>query len=718
MALLGRIRQYGVVMMVLIVIAVFGFLFMDISSVGRGFGGPSNVLGSVNGTNITRDDIEAYVDEFKGMGYKDDEQTRAAAWNEIVTDLIFKAQSKKLGMSISDKELSDMFVGENLSPVVVNAFGGQADRAQIEQSRNDYLQRAKKSISKLNEQERVFVNSFKNLENKAMSERLASKYLNMLSKSNYTPTWMTNSEYTRNSRNYDFKYVSVLYSDVPNSEVKVSDDDMKAYIKENAKKYQKEANVSLEYITFDITPTQEDSTIYLAKMTKIAEDFKTATNDTMFAASNKGNLDTRYTTKADFADADTHKIAVFAKTKGDVYGPYIDNYGNYKVVKIIETKDMPDSVKCRQIFRPANARDINSLRSQKVLLDSLVVLLKTKKANFDSLALQNSMDMTSNTSGGNIGWRKKGDPYGQAFEDSLLQSIKKDSFAIIQSNEGLHLVQITDVRIGKEKGFKLVTILEPIIPSTKTEDIVEAKATEFMAKYRTLSSLQEAVKKDPSLKKFSAYGKTINDFSLNDIMGSIAVDVIRWAHKTAKVGEVAGQVYPVSDPQNNYISKVIIPVLVSKTPKGLASIEDPSVKLEVETAVRNKKKAELIAKKLEGTTSLEAVSAKYSNAKVETASSVSYASPQVPGIGLEPRVLGTADAIAANKVSTPISGNQGVYLIQVTSKREGPAITNVDMVRKGISEKMLAAQPNQLRGVLSEVLKEKLNVKDKRAAAY
>jgi hypothetical protein len=201
-------------------------------------------------------------------------------------------------------------------------------------------------------------------------------------------------------------------------------------------------------------------------------------------------------------------------------------------------------------------------------------------------------------------------------------------------------------------------------------------------------------------------------------MGSIAVDVIRWAHKTAKVGEVAGQVYPVSDPQNNYISKVIVPVLVSKTPKGLASIEDPSVKLEVETAVRNKKKAELIAKKLEGTTSLEAVSGKYSNAKVETASSVSYASPQVPGIGLEPRVLGTADAIAANKVSTPISGNQGVYLIQVTSKREGPAITNVDMVRKGISEKMLAAQPNQLRGVLSEVLKEKLNVKDKRAAAY
>jgi hypothetical protein len=328
------------------------------------------------------------------------------------------------------------------------------------------------------------------------------------------------------------------------------------------------------------------------------------------------------------------------------------------------------------------------------------------------------MDMSSNAKGGDIGWRKKGDPFGQGFEDVVLQSTKKDSFAIIQSNQGIHLIQVTDLRIGKEKGLKLATILEPIIPSTKTEDVVESKATEFMAKNRTLAAIQEAVKKDPSLKKFSAYGLSVNDFQINDVNGSIAVEIIRWAHKTAKVGEVSGQVYPVSDAQNNYISKVIVPVLISKTPKGLASIEDPSVKLEVETAVRNKKKAEIITKKLQGVNSLDAVSSKYSSAKVETASMVSYASTEVPGIGLEPMVLGTADAIAANKVSAPIVGNQGVYLIQVSSKREGPALTNADMVRKSVSEKMLAADPNQLRNSLSEALKEKLNVKDKRSESY
>ena len=718
MALLGRIRQYGVLMMVLIVVAVFGFLFMDVSSVGRGFGGPSNVLGSVNGIDITRDDLEAYVEDYKGMGAKDDERTRSIAWNEIVTDLIFKTQSSKLGMTISEKELNDMFVGENLSPIVVYAFGGQADKANIEQNRNQYLQLLRKSPSQLNENEKAYIQSWKNLEKKAASERLSSKYINMLSKSNYSPTWLTNSEYTRNTRNYDFNYVRVLFSDVPNNEVKVTDEDMKAYIKENAKKYQRDASVSLEYVMFEITPTKEDSASYLDKMSKISEDFKTAQNDTAFVANSRGKFDSKYTTKTDFMDADTHKVSIFNKSKGDVYGPYIDNAGNYKVVKIIDIKDMPDSVKCRQIFRAADARDINSLKQQRDLLDSLVALLKNKKANFDSLVVQNSMDMSSNTKGGNIGWRKKGDPYGPAFEEPLFNTLKKDSFGIIQSNEGLHLVQITEVKIGKEKGFKFASIIEPIIPSTRTEDLVEAKATEFMAKYRTLSGIQDAVKKNPSLKKFNAYGLEINDFAFNDINGSIAVEIIRWAHKEGKPGEVAGQVYPVSDPQNNYINKVIVPVLVSKTPKGLASIEDPSVRQEVETAVRNKKKAELISKKLEGVSSLESVSSKYSSAKVETANSVSYSSPEVPGMGLEPKVLGTADALAPNKVSAPIVGNQGVYLIQVLSKREGPAMTNPDMVRKSVSEKMLSAQPGELRNSLFEGLKEKLNVKDKRAQSF
>jgi peptidylprolyl isomerase/peptidyl-prolyl cis-trans isomerase D len=87
-------------------------------------------------------------------------------------------------------------------------------------------------------------------------------------------------------------------------------------------------------------------------------------------------------------------------------------------------------------------------------------------------------------------------------------------------------------------------------------------------------------------------------------------------------------------------------------------------------------------------------------------------------MGLEPKVLGTVDAIPANKVSAPIVGNQGVYLVQVSTKREGPAMTNIEMVRRSVSEKMLYGDPGQIRSALSEALKEKLKFKDKRAQSY
>ncbi len=717
--LIGRIRQYGVLMMVLIVVAVFGFLFMDVSSVGRGFGGQGNILGSVAGVDITRDELNAYVSNYERMGAKNDEQTRAFAWKELVSDKIFQIQAKKIGISISEKEMEDMFVGENISPVVMEALGGQADRTMLEQQRSNYIQIQQKPAKELNENERDYLATWKTIEKRAVVERMSSKYLNMIAKSNYAPGWMTNAEYVRNSRIFDFNYVRVMYSDVPNNEVQVSDQEMKDYIKANSKKYQREANVSIDYVVFDVYPTREDSTTYEMKMIQAAADFKVATNDTSFVTNLRGRIEFKYFKKADLTDPEPVKDSLFRMKKGDVFGPYIDSEGSYKVVKIVDSKEMPDSVKCRHIFRAANRRDMADLQKNYMMLDSIKNLLKTKKANFDSLALQNSMDGTSREKGGDIGWRKKGDAYGQNFEDFIFHVGKKDSFEIIQTNEGLHLILVTDIKYGKEKGLRLASVSEPIIPSTQTEDLVEAKANEFMASNRKIEDIQKAVKENPSLKKLSVSGMQINDFRLNEqVTGTVATEIIRWGHKEAKVGEVAGQVYPLSDPNGNYVSQVLVPVLVSKSKKGLATIEDLTVKQEVETAVRNKKKAELIAKKLEGASTLDAVIAKYSGAKIENANMVSYSSPFVPGIGVEPKVLGAADALTVNKVSTPIAGAQAVYIIQVTNKTEGPPMSNVPVARKSVSDRMLPSDSNQMRDIFSEALKDKLKVKDNRADLY
>jgi peptidyl-prolyl cis-trans isomerase D len=329
------------------------------------------------------------------------------------------------------------------------------------------------------------------------------------------------------------------------------------------------------------------------------------------------------------------------------------------------------------------------------------------------------MDGTSREKGGDIGWRKKGDAYGEMFENYLFNICEKDSFEIVPSAEGVHLVQVTDLKIGNTKGMRIASITEAIIPSTATEDRVKAKANEFIINNRKIEDFQKAIKENPSLKKASASGLQVSDYSLNEqIKGSVASEIIRWAHKEAKVGAVAEQIYALSDAKGNFVSQVLVPVLVSKSKKGLATIEDPNTKAEVEKLVRNKKKAELISKKLQGVSSLDAVVQQYSGSKIETASSVSYSSPFIPGIGQEPKVLGAAEALEVNKVSTPVAGAEAVYVIQVTNRRDGPPMGNIAIARKSVSERMLPVEPNQMRETVSSALKDKLNVKDKRGDSY
>jgi len=719
MALLGRIRQYGFVMMILIVVAVFGFLFMDVSSVGRGFSGQGRILGSIGGQDITRDEFDSYIRDYERMGASNDEQTRAFVWKELVNDLIFKIQSNKLGIGVSEKEIEDMFIGENISPVVMEALGGQVDKTTLQQQRSSYIQVQQKSATERNEREQEYFETWQTIEKRAISQRVSAKYLNLIAKSSYAPGWLANSEFQRNSRSYDINYVRVMYTDIPNNQIKVSDEDLTNYINENPKKYEREANVSLDYVFFEVFPTAQDSMEYLAKMNDLAQSFKSTANDTTFVSNNRGSMEYKYVTKTDMKDPESAKDSIASRKKGDVVGPFTDSEGNYKLVKILDARSVIDSVKCRHIFLPADRRDMSSLQRNYGVLDSLKKLILEKKSNFDSLVAQNSMDLNSKMNGGNIGWRKKGDAYGQNFEDYILHVGKKDSFDIIQSNDGLHLIQITEFKYGKEMAFKLAVIKEPIIPSTKTEEMIENQANEFMANNRTLDDLNKAIKKNSNLKKSSAYGLTINDFKLNEqISGSVAVEIIRWAHKEGKVNEVAGQIFPVNDAKNSYTSMVVIPALVSKSEKGLASIQDPNVKLEVEQIVRNKKKADMILTKLKSVNNLESVAQYYPNAKVENAASLSYSSPFIPSIGVEPKVLGAAEALSAGKTSKAFEGNQAVYMIQLLNKRDGQPVSDINMVRKSVSDRMLPGEVNQLRDFVSEAVKDILKLKDNRADMY
>ncbi len=726
MALLGKIRsQFGWVMIGLVILGVGGFLLMDVSSVGRGgMTGQIRLVGSVGGMDISRTEFDSYMEDYQRSGMSS-EEIRNYVWDELVADRIFAIQTKKIGAQLCDKEIEDLFIGENISPIILMQFqqsGSEVDRAAIEQQRNTYKSLVERNINELNPQEREFVKNWGLLEKKIIGEHTSSKYINMVRKGVYSPGWLTAKEFARANRSYEINYVRILYSDIPNSEVQVSDAELTAYIKENAKAYEREANVSIEYVMFPITPSTADSASYMEKMAQLANDWKTQEDDTAFIERNGGRIDPKFYTSNDWLDPEEVKEALFAMEEKDVYGPYYDGMGNVKVSKIVGTKILPDSVECRHLFKRANPRDINNLQQNAMLLDSLRKGLQSGEFDFATLAAEHNDD-ASREKGGDLGWRKKGDPYGEEFEEKIFYTAEKDSLVFFQTREGLHLLQVRNFSTkSNTMGYRIASVLEPIYPKIKTENEVLAKATEFVSNYRKLEQFQNAVKENPELRLASKAALQLTDFEISpQIKGSVAAEIIRWAHNDAQLGDVAGKAYPLSDPSNNYTAYYVVPALVSKTPKGLASIADINLKTEVEQIVRNRKKADMVRKNLEGVNSLDAVVQKYSGVKIESAA-VQYNAPFIPEVqAVEPKIAGMAESLEPGKIGAPIQGNQGVYVIQLINKREGPTLSTdpklLNIQRQGVISR-LAGDAASFKDNLVAALKEKLTVKDNRSKIY
>jgi peptidyl-prolyl cis-trans isomerase D len=85
----------------------------------------------------------------------------------------------------------------------------------------------------------------------------------------------------------------------------------------------------------------------------------------------------------------------------------------------------------------------------------------------------------------------------------------------------------------------------------------------------------------------------------------------------------------------------------------------------------------------------------------------------MPGAGYEPKVVGTAFAVAANKVSSPIEGNSGVYVVVNKVTTKAPSLKKHDeYVAK------LKQQVASYSGRVVGALRNEADIQDNRAEFY
>jgi peptidyl-prolyl cis-trans isomerase D len=254
---------------------------------------------------------------------------------------------------------------------------------------------------------------------------------------------------------------------------------------------------------------------------------------------------------------------------------------------------------------------------------------------------------------------------------------------------GLHLVQITGYKYetGKE-GIRIATVSRDIIPSAKTTSEVKREALEFIANNRTLEEMKTAAR-EKGLNPVPAIGLEEGTFTISGLgKNSTSAEIIRWAHDdVTEVNEVTNQAYVLEDVALNYTKQFVVAALTSRTKAGLASIEDPQVRGDVDRILRNEKKTELVQAKASTAGSLDALAGEYGVVK-ESALAVKFGSANVGTVGAEPKVAAMAAATELGTVSKAVGGREGVYVLEVLSKNDAPPVSDAAAARKKTTERL------------------------------
>jgi peptidyl-prolyl cis-trans isomerase D len=280
-------------------------------------------------------------------------------------------------------------------------------------------------------------------EGEIIKERLQRKLTSLIGNGFYTPNWQAELFFSEGSGFLQFAYVKVPFDNIDNSEVSLSDEDYENYLEKNKKKYtNKEERRKIAYAIYNVLPVKADTADVFGKISTLANQFKSAANDTSFIEQNRGVMASVYVKKSEinpiFADS------IFNLPEGGVFGPYIES-GAYRVVKMIDKKPLPDSVKSRHIL--IQAADANAAFLAQKTVDSLKQVIEKGEATFEALAAQFGSDATS-TKGGDLGYAAPGQMVAE-YNDLIFFQAGVD----IHENDRLGRLCITSDGISKRNAM-------------------------------------------------------------------------------------------------------------------------------------------------------------------------------------------------------------------------------------------------------------------------
>ena len=364
MATVEKIRSKGGILVGIFVgLALLAFIMMDFMSSGASiFTGSQMEVANINGTSVNIQDFQNKVSEMEefnkintgGSAMSEDEayRLREQVWNQLISQTLLEEQYEQIGIAVSSDELMDMVTGRNIHPAISQhpLFANQQTGVFDRQAVVSFLQ------NKSQDPTAYFY--WMVMEEQLLNEKLFNKYSTLLKKGLYVPKAWKDSEIAARSKSVDFDYITVRFTSVADSLVSVSETEINAYYKKNRDDFKQNASRNIEYITFDIVPTEADRMAAQDWINELIPNFSSAETDPIQYVNL--NSDVPYNGRNQRAAELSSQLESFVTSAqvGEVYGPYLENEA-YKASRLVAINNIPDSVRARHILvREATSEEI------------------------------------------------------------------------------------------------------------------------------------------------------------------------------------------------------------------------------------------------------------------------------------------------------------------------------------------------------------------------
>lgn len=709
MAALGKIRSHGAILIGVIGAALLAFIAEEaFRSCDASKNESRQQIGEVLGEKINMQEYQKLVDEYTNVikitqgreNLTDDElnQLKDVVWNTYVQNRIIENEAKKLGLTVTDKELQTVLtVGTNpmlMQTPFVNQQTGRFDSNMLKKFLNEYKQ-AQSSNSQMAEQYQSIYNFWSFVEKSLRQQLLAQKYQSLFANCFLSNPVSAKMAFKDENEESNIQLAAFPYSSVNDKDVKVDDADLKSKyeeLKERFKQYEETRDI--KYVSFKVVASAADK----AELSKefAAYDKELAASADPSQIMHKSASLVNYLgipqTKAAFPQDIAQRLDSIAvgSTTGVVENKQ-DNTLN--IIKLISRQELPDSVQFRAI-QVAGATP----EAAHATADSIYKALEGG-ADFEAIAKKYNQT-------GEKTWVTSAQYQNAPSMDSdtkeyvnTLNTLGVNALKNIEMQQGNLIVQVTD-RKGMTSKYVAAVIKKEIKFSKGTYNTAYNKFSQFVSENQTVEGME---------KNASKFGFNVQERK----------DVRTAEHYVAGIHGTREAMKWLFDAKDNTVSplyecgdndNLLVLALTKTHEKGYRTLDDEQVKEYVKQQVVKDKKAEKLIAKLNGVNSIAA--AKSKGAKVGELNQITFASPAFVTLtgASEPALSGAVAATAKGKFSShPVKGEGGVYLFQIVSKKMRPGKFNDQEMEQQLKQKAM-----QYAGNFMQELYIKANVKDNR----